>query len=487
LSRRGQKGFDFHSFHLFVKRPGLLKTLVLGDYTVNLGQGLIQWQSLALGKTTEITGIKRQATVLRPHTGSGEYNFHRGAAVGLQKQRFNLAVFISVRKLSANFSMDTNGVASVSSFITGGLHRTATEISRKNNFRQQAMGGNLAYHGNNWHLGASLVRYKFSHPVLKKDEPYNLFALKGSGWSNYSIDYDYTYRNVHLFGEVAVGQGRGAAVVSGLLASLHHKADASVLVRHISPGFQSLYSDAFTENTLPSNESGLFMGLAFRPSRPWRVEGYADVFRFPWLKYRVDAPSQGQEYGLQLSWQPGKKLEIISRLRLERKAQNYPGDEPLQSLWSVERKSWRTHFTWHPHAHLRLRQRVELVRSKAGNQVQRGFIIYNDVDFRPGNWPFRLNARVQMFETDGFNARVAAFENDVPGSYAIPFVHNKGVRYYLNLHVSPAHWLGRRFTAHHKLDLFIRWAHTFYTSPVIMEDRQENLAEYRLQLIFSRE
>jgi DNA uptake protein ComE-like DNA-binding protein len=50
LFRSGAKGFDFYSFHLFARQLGVVKSLAIGGFTVNMGQGLIQWQSLALKK-----------------------------------------------------------------------------------------------------------------------------------------------------------------------------------------------------------------------------------------------------------------------------------------------------------------------------------------------------------------------------------------------------------------------------------------------------
>ena len=51
----------------------------------------------------------------------------------------------------------------------------------------------------------------------------------------------------------------------------------------------------------------------------WRVDAYADVYKFPWLRYRVDAPTTGKEYMFQLTYQPNKIFSIYSRLRSESK------------------------------------------------------------------------------------------------------------------------------------------------------------------------
>jgi hypothetical protein len=90
-------GFDFYSFHFFARKMGAVQALALGDFTVNMGQGLIQWQSLAFRKSVDILAIKRQSPVLRPYNSAGEFSFHRGAGVTLQKGKFEGTAFISYR------------------------------------------------------------------------------------------------------------------------------------------------------------------------------------------------------------------------------------------------------------------------------------------------------------------------------------------------------------------------------------------------------
>ena len=82
-----QNPFDFTSFHFFKRSNGLLKSLAVGDYTVNLGQGLIHWQALAFGKSSEALAIVRQSPVLRPYHGAGEFYFNRGVASHLSAKR----------------------------------------------------------------------------------------------------------------------------------------------------------------------------------------------------------------------------------------------------------------------------------------------------------------------------------------------------------------------------------------------------------------
>ena len=71
-----KQGFDFYSAHLFARNLGIVKSLAIGDFTVNMGQGLVQWMSLAFKKGPDVLATKREADVLRPYNSAGEIYFH---------------------------------------------------------------------------------------------------------------------------------------------------------------------------------------------------------------------------------------------------------------------------------------------------------------------------------------------------------------------------------------------------------------------------
>jgi len=215
------KGFDFYSFHFFARKLGIVQALAIGDFSVNMGQGLILWQGLAFKKSVDVMGIKRQSAILRPYSSAAEFYFNRGIGITIKKGNIESTLFGSVRKLSGNFVADTvNNEEFISSFLTSGYHRTISENEDRNNLTQINAGANVLYRGKNWHLGLNGVYYHFSKPVEKRNEPYNLYAINGNEWYNMSVDYRLTYRNLHFFGEIAADRHFSTAFVNGLLLSV---------------------------------------------------------------------------------------------------------------------------------------------------------------------------------------------------------------------------------------------------------------------------
>ncbi|MCW3074433.1 MAG: hypothetical protein JWP69_1502 [Flaviaesturariibacter sp.] len=437
------KGFDFYSFHLFASNIGVVKSLVIGDYSVNMGQGLLQWQALSFKKSADAMAIKRQGAILQPYGSAGEYNFNRGVGATFKKKSFEVTLFGSLKRVSANLVADTIfNDDGVSSFLTSGFHRTPSEAADKSAIQQTSFGGNLTYSRNALRIGINGLAYQFSKGLKAKPEPYNKYEITGKQWSNLSLDYNYTFRNLHFFGEGAMDRRGSKAFINGLLLSANAKVDIALLYRNISPAYRALYGNAFTENTLPENEKGLYTGITIRPMPAWKLDAYADFYSFPWLKFRVDAPSRGQDYLVQATYQPNKQLELYTRFRIGKKAINHDRDSATNWVVVKPRQNWRLHFAYSINPVITVKARTEVVwYNKNGLDPETGFLTFIETGVKPFE-RISGNVRMQYFETEGFNSRIYAFESDVLYSYSIPAFANKGFRYYINLNYDVTRKLG---------------------------------------------
>lgn len=432
-----KNGFDFYSVHFFVRKLGIIKSLAIGDFTINMGQGLTQWQSIAFNKGAEIINAKRQSDVLRPYNSSGEIVFNRGVGITIQQKKWETTTFISYRKIDGNFHPGTaDEEPYISSLQVSGYHRTASEVNGRGSQGQLSFGGNVGYSTEKFHAGINAVHYDFQYSIKKPDYLYNKFGLSGKRFGNYSVDYSYTYRNLHFFGEAATDEQAHKAFINGLLINTDSKASMSFLYRHLSKSYQALYSNAFTENTNPTNESGFYSSITLNPTGFLRIDAYADFYHFPWLKYRTDAPTSGHDYMTQVTYQPDKQVELSSRFRYQNKPINYnPGDASLNPVIGRPKQGWRTQFSYKIDKRFTFRSRIELAWfDKKGEEPQNGFYTYAEVIYKPVLKPFSGNARISYFETDGYESRIYAFENDVLYGYSIPVFFNKGYRYYVNGH-----------------------------------------------------
>jgi hypothetical protein len=432
--RAGLPVADFLSGQLAIRDWKGIRVLVIGDYQANLGQGLTHWQGMAFRKTADAMMVLRQGPSLRPYSGTDENRFHRGGALEWARGVWSVAAFVSGRRLDANRVTDTLGGqgAYVSSLLTSGLHRTDSEQEDRHALSMRAVGGRICYRSQGGFIGLNAVAGRFGLPIRKDPLPYNLYAMSGTDWSNLSFDFGVPVRNAHLFGEFAVDGRGGLSCVQGFLASLHPRLDLAWLFRAIQPRYRSVHSNAFTEQAEPNNETGSYAGVCLRLPGGWKVDAWLDTYRFPWLRYRVDRPSSGLGFLVNIAWTPDRKTEIVLRWQREAKGVNdSDGSGALHAVLPQTRSGFRWQTTFRPGPEWMVRSRVEGSRAMADGLVEDGFLCHFDLQCRPVRSPWRVMGRMTVFETGGYASRIYGFENDVPFRSAMSVYHGKGLRGYL--------------------------------------------------------
>ena len=89
---------------------------------------------------------------------------------------------------------------------------------------------------------------------------------------------------------------------------------------------------------------------------------------------------------------------------------------------------------------------------KKGTVPEQGFLTYAEIIYKALRKHYSANIRLQYFETNSYNSRMYAYENDVLYSFSIPVFYDKGYRYYVNLN----------YDITRKWALWLRFAETIY-------------------------
>ncbi|CAL1520213.1 hypothetical protein MMC2321_03976 [Chitinophaga sp. MM2321] len=431
-----KRGFDFYSAHLFIQHYGKIKALALGDFTINMGQGLLNWQAQANGKGGAVMQVKREGEILRPYTSAGEYYFYRGAAVTLQQHAFQLTAFASLRKLDGTIQeVDTlMDELTASALISTGYHRSPQEIAKRASLQQISSGGNICYHARRWQVGGNVLFHQLTPPLQKKQAPYNQFEFNGKQLLSASIDYAGSWKNVHLFGEAAMSDNGKPALVQGLLTSVAPAVDMALVYRYYDKGYQSLYAKGFGDNYRTINESGLYTAVTVKMNTHLQVDAFADIFHFPWLKYRANAPSGGKELLLRATYTPDKRKALLVQYKYRQSAENtlLPGN-PVKVLSDITSTHIRIQWNMTMNKQLETKTRLERSSYQTVSGAQQGWMIYQDASYRFKCIPFSINARVAYFFTGSYDTRIYAYERSVLYENAVSMLYGRGWQYYLNV------------------------------------------------------
>lgn len=446
-------GFDFYSGHIEWRGVNqYVKKIVVGDYALQFGQGLVIWNGLSFGKGSWIGSVARQGQGLSGYASMNEANFQRGVAVTLEKGKFEWTPFLA-RNLISGKVVEVDEQRIISTISVSGLHRTPTEQSYRHAIHQTVFGSNLSYKHRRFKLGIIYLGINYDGNKIKGDDLRQQFDFEGKRLNSLSSYYNYSYRNYYLFGETAYSMNAGWATNNGIIASLHSKLSVFVTYRNYQRDYHSYFAQSLAEGSQVANEKGVYTGIVYHPNRRIEWVNYIDVFQFPWLRYRVDAPSSGTDFLSQFSYTWYKIGKLTCRYRHRLKQENATlVDRNTNLLADVTRQQFRLDFQYKLNNSWRIRTRGEISNyAKEEGNSSTGYLIYQDVFWQLKQSKLQLNMRIAYFDTE-YDSRIYAYENDVLYASGFPMYSDKGVRSYLNI----------RFKLARSIDLWTRYALSYY-------------------------
>lgn len=433
-------GFDYYSAHFHIRDIGKIKSLAIGDFHIQLGQGLTFWSGLAIGKSADVMGVMRNPSGIKPYTALDENRFMRGAAVMFEYRKFNFLFFGSNKKIDANLIEDTTiteGNLLFSSLQNSGIHSTINELENRDAVKETIFGHETSYQNKFLKIGLVSTMTKYNGEINRNTFLYNKFQFNNEvNWAN-GLNYSIIKRNLNFFGESSISSYGGIANLHGLLASLHPKFAISVLHRNFNKSYYSNYSNAVGESSRTNNESGLFTGFQLKMNEEWEISSYFDQFKFPWLRYQVNRPNtKGTDGFFQIAYHPTKKLTIYGRIRNRIKpvSETNSAVRDIQRTINYHRWNYRINFNIMITESIRLRSRVEYItHEEQFNDKEDGILLIQDFMLKPKQSKFSINTRFAIFDTESYNTRIYSFENDVLYYFRIPAYYYQGARSYINI------------------------------------------------------
>jgi len=454
-----KRGFDFYSAHLLIKDIGPLKTIVLGDYCAQFGQGLVVFSGLNYGKSAMVTSTRKKSQGLKKYSSADENLFFRGAGATFRIKHLDFTTFASRKKNDANITIIdslSEEVEEISSLQTSGEHATPSELADRKSVQETVLGGNISLNMEKFKLGLTGIQYYYSANFIKTPTVYNQYDFSGKSNSNLGSDFQFMLKDVTFFGEGAISQNHGKAFISGMLFNLSSQINMALIYRNYERNYQATYNSAFGENTNNANEHGFYIGTTIYPYAKWRLSGYYDLFTFPWLKYGVYAPSKGSDYLIEAGYSPNRQVNMYVRYRQKIKPANIPTTIPsvIEGIEDVTTTKIRFHIAYKVSQTLELRNRVEWLTYQKYPKNENGFIIYQDLIYNPLKIPLTFSARYCIFDTDSYDSRLYEYENDVLYAFSIPAFYDKGTRFYLNV----------KYSVNKRIDLWLRFGQTYYSN-----------------------
>jgi hypothetical protein len=201
-----------------------------------------------------------------------------------------------------------------------------------------------------------------------------------------------------------------------------------------------LYGSAFGDSGGPQNETGVYTGIQLQLTRKWRLSAYLDQYQFPWLRFGVPRSTAGLDARVVLDYEPRPWLSSYLQYRSTSEEAGTerpgPGGRSLDAVEPEQRQSLRWHTEYRFSNALSLRTRLEGSRAQLGTQTPAyGVLVSQGLQLSLGN--LEIDTGLTFFDTDGYAARIYAYEHDLLYSFSVPVFHGEGQRSYVLARYDP--------------------------------------------------
>ena len=413
---------DFSSYFFSIKKVGLVKNLILGDYLVNWGQGLVLWSPYGFSKGADaVYSAQKKSQVIKKYTSSAENNFMRGIAANLEFDNFSITAFYSKNNLDANIDSISNGILSTP---IDGLHRTENEINKRETTAETVYGTALDFTNDFVHTGILYYQSVFNNPFIAK----SVLGVSGNAFRYTSIFYNLYFTKLNFFGETAY-DGKSLSTINGIELPINKDFTFVTSIRSYPKNFNSIHGFSFGE--AGKNEFGIYNGLKWI-SPAGTVNLYYDQFKFPYSSSDISLPRTGSEFLIDYKNKPVKNLETNLRFKYENKEVPFSENNVSQIVNKIRNIS-RIEIIYRVTHQLKLKGRFEYNYININDNIfENGFLTFQDLQYHlfPGA---DFYSRIIFFSTVSFNSAFYEYENDIAGTFLSHILFGQGVRWYIML------------------------------------------------------
>jgi hypothetical protein len=422
---------DFLSANLAYKGGGLLRKLIIGDYSAHFGQGTNINTGIRRGLTLSAPGYMSASNEIKPYTSTDENNFFRGIAGELSYKNLDLILFYSKNYSDATLgSLSGNSKEIIETLYMAGIHNKSSLLSKKDAISELVLGGNLTYNFKNLRIGVSFSQNSFSFPVKPLSRsPEDIFDFEGRRNNAYTVFYNSLIKRILLYGELSLNNSHRSAFVQGLSFRPSDRLAVNFLFRSYDAGYFSIHAKGPGSGSATSNERGILGNFTFEAARHLFISGGSDIHYFSWLKYRCSSPSWGLRQEIRVRFLPTAKVtsEISYSHRLSMADDTETTGIP--ELKQVITRSIKASARYSIFDNFSTGTRIDYkIVDPSGS---RGMLILQEFNYRFRSFPLTLWFRYCMFNTGDWDSRIYTFENDLLYSYSIPALSGVGSRSYI--------------------------------------------------------
>jgi hypothetical protein len=421
---------DFLSAHLSYSGKGIIRKIILGDFSSRFGLGTNINTGIRTGLSLTSPGYVPGRSEIRPYTSTDENNFFRGGAAEFFLKKLGLILFYSHKRIDATIRASADSSAFfVESFYKTGLHNTLSLNDKKDAVAETSYGINLSFNFKFLKVGLCWSENRFLLPVkTDKSNAEDLYKFEGSRNQIYSLYYNSLINRILLFGELSLNDSQNLALIQGVTLRPSDRLILNILYRNYAPGFESFHGNGPGNISSTSNEQGILGNFIFEAAKHLFISAGCDISNSPWLKYRCSFPSLAKKEEIRIKYLPLENLSFDLSYNFRYSMLDNPHENGIARVEEVKTRTVKGQ------ARFALNNVTFALRADykiADPSDSKGMLLLHDIIYRFRQVPVTLWFRYCIFNTDNWDSRLYTYENDLLYSFSIPALSGKGSRSYI--------------------------------------------------------
>ncbi|MDD9139957.1 MAG: helix-hairpin-helix domain-containing protein [Candidatus Cardinium sp.] len=297
-------GFNIWSIALSLTANKYFKYLIIGDFQIGQGQGLLLNAGYTREKGSDLVAVMRSPNIgIRPYK-SRQRKGLRGIAITSTMGPLEWTGFYANNNLDAALKWDAHCKPYTHSIADTTQYDTLHHLEKKGTLNEQTIGCTLRlpYLNNQAAVGINVLYHYYDLPIIPKVSHYSSYLFQGQQAAASSLFYLFPWYNSLWFGEAGVGifstavakHKVGAAFITGLIISLSRYLDLATALYYYGKTFYAPYGNPFKQYaTNHGNEEGMYGGISWTPQSKWKLSTHAHLFATLRPKPQLDKASHG--------------------------------------------------------------------------------------------------------------------------------------------------------------------------------------------------
>ncbi len=424
---------DFLSAYLVYSTRGIMKKIIIGDYSSRFGLGTNINTGMHTALSLNSPGYMSVRNEIKPLKSTEENNYFRGVAGEFSYKKLGLILFFSINNIDASVELsEDSSKLFVSGLYSAGLHNGPGLVLKKDVLTNTSCGINLSFSTKSLRTGMSWTHTSFSIPFEPEaNDPEKLYDFRGYNNSILSVHYNYLINRLLLFGELSGNNPGALAFIQGVTIRPSDRFSVNFLYRNYSPGFVSFHGKGPGNTSSTSNEKGIMGTFSFEFAKHFFITAGCNISNSPWLQYRTSFPSFAKKYQVRFRYLPDEKYSFDLSYDLRSAMYDTDRDQGISLVSENDSRTLRgvAKIMVNERLTVSTRSDTKFARPSGSN----GMLLLQDLNYRFRRIPLTIWFRYCIFKTDDWNSRLYTYENDLLYSFSVPALSGDGTRSYVML------------------------------------------------------